>query len=845
MPEARRADVAEIVKSAFERDSSERARYLDQACGPDTDLRAEVESLLNFGERAPRFMDEPAVHLAADLLAENETLQPNERLDQYEICSLIGSGGMGEVYLARDTELGRNVALKLVKSGLGTANIIRHFHQEERILAGLNHPHIARLYGGGVTPQGVPYFIMEYVEGERLDEYCNNRRLTTCERLNLFRKVCLAVTYAHQHLVIHRDLKPANIRVTAEGEPKLLDFGIAKLLDPETQRGEQTVTLATVMTPEYASPEQVRGESMTTSSDVYTLGVVLYELLTGSRPYRVTSRTPNDISRAITDQEPVRPSLVPPGGSEFRDRRSLRGDLDNIILMAMRKEPSRRYSSVAQFSEDIRRHLDDLPLVARKDTFTYRASKFIARNKVSAAAATLVFFAIITGLTASIWQARVAARERDQARLKTAQAEELNSFLQSILSAASPEEKGKDATVIDVLNDATKRIEAEFATQPELRARALTTIGRTYALLGLPDKAEWALREAVRLNISLYGERNSATALSMLYLGNILLFSPQTNAEAGALILKGLATERALSPSGSKDLAFALFNAGEFYNRSSEFPKARSALQESVAMSQLLFGERNPDYAFALMSLGRADEFSSDLIRAEANYRKAIALFRELPRRNAQKMAVALSNLGRMLIVEDRDDEALPLLREADHVFQTQGENVFLVFSKGLLCKAYWTKGDYESAVVAGTTAIELVRKLHIAETFDIIHTREYLGMSLTRAGHANEAEPFSREALDTTRKWFAKFEHGSESVAIAEGALGECLAAQGRFDEAEPLIVHSHDILKAFSGVSIDTPSGKLDLYAKWRALARKRAVDLYEKWQKPDLAAKYRATP
>ena len=836
---------AEIVKSTLERTPEDARSFLDEACAGDAGTRAEVDSLLKFQTQASHFADQIAVKVAAEALVQDGSLAGDQLIGDYRILSKIGAGGMGDVYLAEDVQLRRKVALKLVRAAISTDDIVARFRHEEQILAGLNDPNIAHLYGGGVTGNGLPFFVMEHVDGLRIDEYCSRHELAIEAKLRLFRKVCSAVHYAHQHLVIHRDLKPSNILVTEGGEPKLLDFGIAKLLNAD--ESAPAITLMGVMTPDYASPEQARGDPITTASDVYSLGVIFYELLTGHSPYRLKNRNPGEIARAITDQAPERPSTAHPLDSRFTsyNSRSLRGDLDNIALMALRKEPARRYASVAQFSEDIRRHLDGLPVIARNDTFTYRASKLIARNKVSAAAATLLFFAIITGLAASMWQARVAARERDQARLKTAQAEELNSFLQSILSAASPEEKGKDATVIDVLNGATKRIEAEFATQPELRARALTTIGRTYALLGLADKAEWALREAVRLNTSLYGEKNSATALSMLYLGNILLFSPETNAEAGALILKGLDIERALSPSGSKDLAFALFNAGEFYNRAREYRKARSALQESAAMSQRLFGEKNPDYAFALMSLGRADQFSSDLIGAEANYRKAIALFRQLPGRNEQKMAVALSNLGRMLILENKEDEALTLLREADHLFQTQGENFFLVFSKGLLCEAYWKKGDYESAVVAGTTAIELARKLHLAETFEFIFTLEYLGMSLTRSGHANEAEPFGREALEISRRWFAKFEHGSESVAIAEGVLGECLAAQGRFDEAEPLIVHSYDVLKAFPGVSIDTPSGKLDPYAKWRALAGKRAVDLYVKWQKPELAASYRAIP
>jgi len=384
--------IADLVESALDREPAERRPFLDQACGDDVNLRAEVESLLRFQERARDFIETPAYEKVAAILAdESGKLQSGEVLSEYKILSLIGEGGMGEVYLAEDITFGRNVAIKLVKPGLGTTSILRQFRNEEKILAALNHPNIARLYGGSVTPSGLPYFVMEYVDGPRLDRYCRDNRLSIYDRLILFRKVCAAVTFAHQHHIIHRDIKPANIRVTAEGEPKLLDFGIAKLLDHATSTiSELTMTFRTIMTPEYASPEQVRGETMATASDVYSLGVVLYELLTEQRPYQIKSRRPEEIARAITEQEPTPPSTALTKAidrkSKIQNPKLLRGDLDNIILKALRKEPDRRYASVAQFSEDIRRHLEGLPVIARKDTFKYRATKFIQRNKAAVTA---------------------------------------------------------------------------------------------------------------------------------------------------------------------------------------------------------------------------------------------------------------------------------------------------------------------------------------------------------------------------------------------------------------------------------------------------------------------------
>ena len=311
MPNERAERLAELVKSAVECGRERWSAFLDEECPSDPAMRAEIESLLQEQEGASQFIETPALHLVAESLIREGAYHAGQIIGDYEIVSLIGRGGMGEVYLAEDRQLHRAVALKIVRRGMDTGNLVRRFQREEQILASLNHPNIARLYGGAVTAEGVPYFVMEYVDGPRLDHYCRENRLSIHEQLALFQKVCAAVTYAHQRLIIHRDIKPANIRVTAEGEPKLLDFGIAKLLDPTTSPiREETMTFSGAMTPEYASPEQMRGETMTTTSDVYTLGVVLYKLLTGQSPYRTKTNRPDEIARAITDQDPERPSTA-------------------------------------------------------------------------------------------------------------------------------------------------------------------------------------------------------------------------------------------------------------------------------------------------------------------------------------------------------------------------------------------------------------------------------------------------------------------------------------------------------------------------------------------------------
>ena len=407
--------VAEIVERALESEADERRPLIVDLCRGDADLRTEVDSLLRFEEKARVFIEMPAFEVAAKIIAdENGKLNPGERLGNYKIVSLLGEGGMGEVYLAEDTTLSRRVAIRLLKPGRGAANIIRRFRQKEQMLAGLTHLNIAWLYGAAITPTGIPYLVVEYVEGPRLDHYCRDQALSIQERLALFRKVCAAVAYGHQHLILHRNIKPANIRIGADGEPKLLDFGIARPLDTATSTiAEQTLAARTIS--EYVGPEQVRGEKMTTASDVYSLGVILYQLLTQQCPYGGTRRHPGELAPAIIGQEPTKPStaisLARPDSTE--DSRLLHGDLDHIILKALRKQPVRRYASVAEFSEDIHRHLVGLPVIARSDTLGYRSGKFVKRQPVAVMAAALLVLSLIGGIIATAWQAHRADQRRE------------------------------------------------------------------------------------------------------------------------------------------------------------------------------------------------------------------------------------------------------------------------------------------------------------------------------------------------------------------------------------------------------------------------------------------------
>jgi TolB-like protein/predicted Ser/Thr protein kinase len=430
MTPERWGELKELFRIAVEHEPPQRAAFLDQACASDPALRAEIESLLASYDHAGNFIETPAADGAIKAIAELSVEQfAGRRIGSYRLIREIGQGGMGTVYLAeRADELYKKlVAIKIVRRGMDSDDIVRHFRKERQILASLENPNIARLLDGGTTEDGRPYIVMEYVEGTSVTEYCDEYRLTTNARLALFRTICEAVHYAHQNLVIHRDLKPSNILITENGTPKLLDFGIAKVLNPETPTDltERTRTELRALTPDYASPEQILGEKPTRASDVYSLGIVLYELLTGQRPYRSLNLSAHELARLVCEQEPVRPSaavnqvevvtrghnaprtITPESVSRARDtqpkklRRQLTGDLDNIILMALRKEPQRRYESAAQFSADIGRYLDGLPVLARKDTFAYRAGKFVRRQKKGIWAASTVLMALLIGIVAT------------------------------------------------------------------------------------------------------------------------------------------------------------------------------------------------------------------------------------------------------------------------------------------------------------------------------------------------------------------------------------------------------------------------------------------------------------
>ena len=736
------------------------------------------------------------------------------RIGAYRVLRELGRGGMGSVYLAAraDDQYQKRVAIKVVQAGAFGEDAIRHFRRERQILASLDHPHIARLLDGGETEAGLPYLVMEHIEGQPIDRYCDGHRLGTSERLKLFRAICSAVQYAHRNLVVHRDVKPGNVLVTADGTPKLLDFGVAKLLNPELA-GEPLTATGLAMTPEYASPEQARGDPITTASDVYSLGVLLYELLTGQRPYRLKSRQALDVLKAVCEEEPEKPStavgrtdpvttregqpttattaqVVSAARAATPDklRRRLKGDLDNIVMMALRKEPQRRYPSVEALSEDIRRHLEGRPVTARKSTLGYRAGKFLRRNLAAVLTAVAVAGLIVSFGVVARRQAAQVARERDRAAIERDKAERVAAFLVDSFKASSPEQaQGKTVTAREVLDRGVSRIETELKDQPEVRAALLHTMGDVYMSLGQFDRAGTLLQEALKLRRRLSPDGSVEVASTLALLAS--LHSVQDdNVAAEALYREALAMRRRLLGDRHVDVSDSLNGLAIVLNERGRTQEALAMHREALAIRRSLFDDDNRRVLQSRNSIAVVLFNVGDYAGAEAMWRDVLAAER---RRGGQRptFAIALDNLANALLEQRKFREAEPLEREA----------------------------------------LEMRRQVYGAEDHHVAYSQVTLGSILASTGRSQEAEATLREAIACLRRVFPK---GHYATSQALSLLGGCLLDQARYAEAEPPLLEADADLRSRRGVE-----------EKERRAVRERLVRLYQAWGKPQQAARFQA--
>ncbi|HEY8061675.1 MAG TPA: serine/threonine-protein kinase, partial [Gemmatimonadales bacterium] len=519
--------VRAIFDALVDAPAAERDAVLDRLAAGDATLRRDVEELLTTVAQTDAVYS-PPLTVRADLAGADPAPLEGTRLGRYDIVRLIGAGGMGTVYEAvrADDQYRQRVAIKLVRRGIDSDIALARFLQERQILASLQHKNIATLLDGGVTPDGRPFLVMVYIEGEPITTWCAARSVGLRERVALFRQVCSAVAHAHQNLVIHRDIKPGNILVTADGTIKLLDFGIAKLLDADNGDDAMPLTRggARAYTPEYASPEQVRGGTLKTSSDVYSLGVVLFELLTGRRPHVTATRAAADVERAVLGEPVPRPSSVATDEaarergerSAARLGRYLRGELDNIVLACLRLEPERRYPSVEALGDDLQHHLAGQPIRAHRDWAGYRLRKFVQRNAPLVAAMSLVLIALVGGVIATMAQSR-------RARSEQLKEQQVNSFLRTLLSSVKPVTRGRDVPASELLDAAARRLDVDRTTPANIRAELQTVIGRSYQSLGRYDDAERLDTAALALTRRLDGAGSAAAVAELSTLGELYL----------------------------------------------------------------------------------------------------------------------------------------------------------------------------------------------------------------------------------------------------------------------------------------------------------------------------------
>jgi eukaryotic-like serine/threonine-protein kinase len=786
-----------------------------------------------------------------------------DRIGPYRVLRTLGVGGMGEVYLAEraDAEFEQQVAIKVVYGG--SRAVQSRLKIERQILAQLDHPNIAHLLDGGTLPDGRGYIVMEYVDGIPIDAYCDSNRLDIVARLKLFQVVCAAVHYAHQNLIVHRDLKPSNILVTNTGVPKLLDFGIAKLLD-ERQAGHHTLAVThadfRIMTPDHASPEQVRGQAITTSSDVYVLGVLLYKLLCGASPFVILTTRLLDIERAICEKNPLLPSrsvsMDDPSecraiadtrnSSASRLRRSLRGDLDNIVIMAMRKEPERRYASAQQMASDIERHLDGKPVIARRDTAAYRAAKFVGRHWLPVtAAAGAVLLVVAFAATTYVQSLRIAAErdrvaeQREHAERERSRAEEVSSFLVSLFKLSDPEEnRGNQVTARELLDSGAKRLQSALKNQPETRAALLSTVGAVYESLGqyqdaLPilteslqlqpdarDKAhidtlselgqaligagdlpaaELPLLEAWRLSQSTFGAASAESGHALWVLGMLRLQQGQYEA-AKDLLVRSLGI---LETSGAQpaDISAVLDDLATVYTREQQWSLAKQNYERSLEIDRRVLGEDHPRVAKRLDSLAIVAQNMGDLPRADSLYRESIRLQESIYGGRHFETAAVKGNYGLLLLREGRLPEAEPLLRSAlDINLSVYGpDNYNVGYSRVSLGMLLQDQGNLRAAEGEFRQALAIYDKSLPANHLYRASALMYFARLLVDRGKPDQALTMSEQSLKILAEVLppssspAAQAHAIHGYALAR--LGKKREAADELDAAIPVLLKSRGV--------------------------------------------------
>ena len=818
MTTARWHRIQRIFSEAIERPAEERAPYVEERCANDDRLCREVLELLDADSRAESPVDEPAPRPSLAALSDSSEMPDPMlgcRLGAYRIVEHVAEGGMGVVYRAvrDDDRYHSEVAIKVVRRSASSPEVQRRFRAECQVLATLRHPNIARLLDAGTTPDGLPYLVMEYLPGLAIDEYADRHGLSLTQRLHLFAQVCRALHHAHQNLVVHRDLKPSNVIVTEDGVPRLLDFGIAKILaDPPVGESERTVTRARMLTPQFASPEQVRGDSITAASDVYALGVLLCRLLTGRGPYRLTTPSLLDIERAICDQPPNAPSSLRSfspekeasceraephwdesaharGLSPAALKRALKGDLDNIVLMALRKDPRRRYASAERMAADIEDHLAGRPIRARPESVLYTSAKFVSRHRVGVTLTVALVILLSVGIVHTSRLAREASEGQGEARraevralaaanradTEATSARQLGSFLIDTFLSSRPFSEDELRLAGRRLDHQARQARSQYVGEPALLANLLGGLGRVAMELRLLERARELLEEARRIREELDGASSPSVALSLRELGELALLEGRTD-EAVTTLRACLQLQRTLSPEDASDVAGVANDLAVALNNAGEWEEALELHQESLALRRTTPGEHR-------------------LVVAES-----------------------LNNLAAIVKEHGDPEEALEMLREALRIRRRvlgDDHSRTIQSMTNLAISLHATARLEESATLYGEAA-DRCRELHGAGRESLAHVLTNHAVLLQEQGALERAAAALWEASEIQRSLF-----GEEHPRLASTLVKCCnlAIARGEFEEALEHADRAVEILQL--ATAIDPRRYALTLQAQGNALA------------------------
>lgn len=802
----------ELFDEASNLGADERELYLNQKCVNDSELKKEIISLFDSLGNTKDFLEEPLT-----VVEQNKSgfIDPyiGKQIGNYIIDGEAGVGGMGLVYSGKrnDKEFEHKVAIKILKHGITSEYLLKRFQIERQTLANLQHKNIARLLDGGRTTDGLPYLVMEFIDGTPITEFCNRENLSIQARLKIFRKVCEAVQYAHQNLVIHRDLKPGNILVTKDGVPKLLDFGIAKLIDEDLVDVTEGLTGTGVwhLTPEYASPEQIKGEKITTASDVYSLGVLLYQILTGLQPYKITNSLPAAISKIITEEKIQKPSEKVKDKSEthieltllLSDKISnqLKGDLDNIVSKAMHKDPSRRYVSVEQFSEDIRRHLSGLPVIAQKDTKAYRISKFIKRHKVGFITSVGFCIILIASLISITWQANIAAGERDKAKNEAQKVETVNNFLLEMLSSVDPTEVGRDVRVYDILKRASGNVGSDFKSHPEIEALIRKTIGKTLVNLSEYDEAKSHLKKSLELNNKVFGKNSYQSAESLHELALYYHWIGELSL-SDSLYRESIKIFRMNSASPPRAIASTLNDFGTLMHDQSHYKESLKYLYEAYDILVKNFGLNDRGVASTANNIAMSLEAIGDLDGALEYFNKSLEFYFKNYGLERPEVSTIYNNLAYIYISKNDFVTAENYFKKSLELkIKTLGEKHSLVGLAFMnLGAIQYTSKNTEESEKNLLNADKILRSVLSENHIWRALSGFWYSKILIEKAEYDRAEKLLLKSLFVYKN---NYEGEHPNIVSAYAELGVIKFYQKKYSEAEKLLVDGYEKIKVIKG--------------------------------------------